>query len=448
MHETERFDAFLSQRVNLSQSRINRLDAHVEAVSNFFSRGNGEFGSRFVQVVPQGSYAHGTIINPVSANDEFDADILVEVEENLDWSAADYVQKLYEDFRGSGVYRDKVHRRSRCVLVDYANEFHLDAVPFVRRVAGAYITHRHEDRFELTDPEAFNEWLDEKNREANGNLVKALRLLKYLRDFKNRFDIKSVLLTILVGERVSPVDQLVEPGCYDDVPSTLRKLCLSLDDYLQQNAQKPHIADPGCPTESYDHRLTHEKYANFRDRFHFYAEKIDKAYAEEDPVRSLSQWTEIFGEDFRQVDVTVELSQKTALTAATERTEQQIDRDFGFPIRIDRNLAFKIRGRVVPRTGFRNYILSRQGNKVLKHMDIDFFVEKCDVPKPYDLYWKVVNRGEEAQDASSLRGEIIQDAGLERKRESTLYRGRHYVEAFVVKGGFCVARDRQSVIIQ
>lgn len=31
--------------------------------------------------LPRGSYAHRTIINPVRANDEFDADLLVEMDE-------------------------------------------------------------------------------------------------------------------------------------------------------------------------------------------------------------------------------------------------------------------------------------------------------------------------------------------------------------------------------
>ena len=71
----------------------------------------------------------------------------------------------------------------------------------------------------------------------------------------------------------------------------------------------------------------------------------------------------------------------------------------------------------------------------------------CDVPKPYEVYWKVRNTGAEAAKVGQLRGEITRDAGSESKRESTAYRGSHYVECFVVKNGVCFASDKQLVFV-
>jgi len=40
----------------------------------------------------------------VDDNDEFDADLLLELTEEPDWSAQDYVEELYKAFRASSRY--------------------------------------------------------------------------------------------------------------------------------------------------------------------------------------------------------------------------------------------------------------------------------------------------------------------------------------------------------
>ncbi|MEZ0115144.1 hypothetical protein ABH920_009179 [Catenulispora sp. EB89] len=110
MKLTSHFDAFLKVKVNLTDARLELLDERVVAVTNFLKASEDAKASRFLGVIPQGSYAHRTIINPVDTNDEFDADALLELEENADWSAEDYVEELYKAFRRSGKYRYMVSR--------------------------------------------------------------------------------------------------------------------------------------------------------------------------------------------------------------------------------------------------------------------------------------------------------------------------------------------------
>jgi hypothetical protein len=82
----------------------------------------------------------------------------------------------------------------------------------------------------------------------------------------------------------------------------------------------------------------------------------------------------------------------------------------------------------------------------VKGRRLTFRIARCDVPPPYDIYWKVRNRGAEAADRQALRGEIIH--GGDTKVESTLYRGSHWVECYIVKHGVCVARDHHPVTIR
>jgi hypothetical protein len=196
------FKNFLDNQVNLNSSRIKTLDERTEAITHFL-KNSDLLEENFIDVIPQGSYAHKTIIKPVRTTDEYDADILLQLEEFTDWKAQDYVENLYTLFRGSNVYRDKVSRKTRCVTITYANDFHMDIVPFMERHGQKYITNRHENIFELTDPEKFTDWLDERSRITKHHFVKVVRLIKYIRDYKRTFSVKSIILNTLLGEQIN-----------------------------------------------------------------------------------------------------------------------------------------------------------------------------------------------------------------------------------------------------
>ena len=74
-----------------------------------------------------GSWAHKTIIRPVDSG-EFDADLIVFVEHVEGWTAATYIDELYNAFRANATYKDKVNRLSHCVTVSYASE-EIDVAP-------------------------------------------------------------------------------------------------------------------------------------------------------------------------------------------------------------------------------------------------------------------------------------------------------------------------------
>ena len=119
--------------------------------------------------------------------------------QNPQWRAKDYVNEVNRTLRGNKNYADKLRLKTRCVTVDYAGEFHLDVVPRVTIKGKHYICNRTADRFEETDGTGYREWFNEKNRITAGNLKRVVRLLKYLRDHKNSYTVKSIMLTTLAG---------------------------------------------------------------------------------------------------------------------------------------------------------------------------------------------------------------------------------------------------------
>lgn len=442
------FDAFLNNKVNLSDGRIETLDNRVDAVSNFLSSGDDVISNNFIDLIPQGSYAHRTIINPVDANDEFDADVLLDMNEVDGWEAEDYVEQLYQVFRSNGTYKDKVSRRSRCVTVNYAGEFHMDVVPFLTRHGERFITNRGTNQFERTNPEGFNEWLDGQNRITSGRLVKVIRLLKYIRDFKNNFSVKSVILTILVGEQVNDAALWADPDHYKDVRTALVNLLTDLNEYLQANPLMPSIDDPSCPTENFNHRWNQEQYANFRNWIATYTSWARDAYDETDSEESYEKWRKLFGDKFGTYDTsTSKASEAHRSVAGVRDTEEFIEIKFA-GVALNPVYSIKLQAKTVSRNGWRNYVLSTRGNKVSRGRSINFSIKSSNLPSSYELWWKVRNVGAEAIAKNMIRGQIERDSGSRSRTEPASFRGSHYVEIYVVQNGVVVAKDHHPVVIQ
>jgi hypothetical protein len=147
-----------------------------------------------LDTVPQGSWAHKTIIRPPLGK-EFDAEFLVQLAEDASWNAdpQKYSDAIWEALVNHGIYKIMTTQKNRCVRVRYANFCHVDIVPYVVRSDGyEVIVNRTTNNFETTNPIGFTSWLQEKDDLTSGNLRKVIRLLKHLRDRQGAFVIKSI----------------------------------------------------------------------------------------------------------------------------------------------------------------------------------------------------------------------------------------------------------------
>lgn len=98
------------------------------------------------------------------------------------------------------------------------------------------------------------------------------------------------------------------------------------------------------------------------------------------------------------------------------------------------------------RHGFRPTVFRSNPSPLPKGINLDFEVE-TNVPKPFKVYWQVVNTGNEAHRAGQLRGDFYDSSSSGKSRtESTKFQGMHWVEGFVVKDGLCVARTGEFVV--
>ena len=236
MKQTRDFDDFMSEHVNINDSRLDRLKRGVRGVSEYL----GKNLDGFQKVERQGSYALRTIVKPVNDH-EYDADILLYMKYVPGKSPKAYIADVYHCMRENQTYADKVRRKTRCVVVDYAGDFHLDIVPCIIRGKKQFICNRKTNRFEPTDGTGYRDWFNDKNRITSGNLKRVTRLFKYLRDHKQTFTAPSILLTTLIGKTVRNSDGKQQFGT---LPDALRTVSNRINDFLRKNPDMPKIKKP------------------------------------------------------------------------------------------------------------------------------------------------------------------------------------------------------------
>ncbi|MCY4232675.1 MAG: SEC-C metal-binding domain-containing protein [Bacteroidetes bacterium] len=296
MKHTNYFNDFLNQKVNLNQSRLDTLDQRVQSVTTLLEQKL----TGYRKFRPQGSYSHKTIIKPVATNDEFDADILIYIKDEdfdpFDFRT-DYVREIYNVFNDHGKYRSIAHTGTRNVSIDYEGDFHIDIVPCIEYQDEFYVCNRVERTYEKTDGDGYRKWFIHKNIITSNNLLRKItRLIKFQRDHKSNYTIKSILLTTLLGSHVYDSD--AESSEFRDVPQALMTMSSRINHFLQANLHMPTIYNPVLPEEDFNRNWNEVQYQNFRRKFDLYNSIIQKACRETDHNKSVQLWRRVFGDDF------------------------------------------------------------------------------------------------------------------------------------------------------
>ena len=292
MKHNEEFADFLRDHVNLNQTRIDQLEEHISAVTSYLK--NNHDGFR--RTDKQGSHALGTIIKPVKEDDEYDADLLAIVDKNGD-KPAPYVDELYKTLQESDRYKDKIEKWNRCVKVKYAGDCHLDVVPCVKEGDKFYVCPRNQEELEETDGTGFRDWFNDQNRLTKGNLKRTVRLLKFLRDHKDNFEVPSVILTALAGRAIQAQDEGSER--VSTMADTVATVLSRMDNYLKRHDKIPTITNPGNTSLTLKTQWTDRQYQNFRDRIRDYAKTARQARDEQDKEKSIAAWQRLFGDGFK-----------------------------------------------------------------------------------------------------------------------------------------------------
>ena len=436
----------MKNTVNLNQSRIDTLTSRVDVIDRFLK--NDElFKEIYIETGLQGSYAHRTIIKPSPKSPEFDADLMLYIDENEEWEPKDYIEELYKRFKENSNYKNIVGRRTRCVTLDYAGEFHMDVVPCIVRDSfwngeTYHVCNRNDNVEELSDPKGYTEWFQDKNRQVGNNyLIKTVRLIKYLRDIKQTFSCKSILLTTLLANQVGGFGALFVD--YEDLPTTLKIIVNNLNAYLQDNPVMSVVSNPVNDDENFNRHWDQDKYTNFRAQIKKYNDWINDAYDEAGQAESIKKWQKIFGDDF----------DKAVAKKSTSVAESRDPKGTTFPIPAHvepppwKVLSGVINPKIrvtIHRANDGSPAIAEMGTSVSQPVGRNLKVRMeylGGVSPGFSLYWQIVNTGDEASAAGDLRGKIIYGGNV--RWEDTRYKGVHWIECFIVddKKKICTGRS-------
>lgn len=466
MKHVDLFKDFLKDTVNLNDTRIKELETSTNAIRNAVRASAWE--PHLQGWMEQGSWAHKTIIKPVDQG-EFDADLIVFVQPVDGWDAAKYIDTLYDAFRANNTYKDMVRRWSHCVTITYANDKKVDVAPVVVNRGGferLEVCNRDSNQFERTEPRKYTEWLVQRNGySGNNSFRKVTRLIKYLRDIKTRFTCSSVLLTTILGYRISSADQ--GSALFADTPTALKTVFGRMDDWLQKNHLKPTVTNPYLPNENFADAWTDEQYTNFRDRIHRYREWIDDAYDEQDRAESIAKWRRVFGDDFAAgVVVNEGKSAGQLVVADMRRTLAEASQFAGDLVEAIKRFG----GRILPASFNRRPYMEAPrwktapvNQQILVAVRANLHSNKGSTPPlkeiqtleplpagywlhfrassnmglpfsstEYTVMWRVTNTDEAAARENALRGQFERPEADNSRWEQLQYRGVHLVEAFVI----------------
>ena len=135
---TESTDILLADvaiRIQLRPTHYNMAVERYQKISKLIERGDSPLKDRVDLFYPQGSMAIGATIASKLKTDEFDIDVVAQLDLPDSVSPSDPLDLLFEAIRGEpgSRYYQMTKRRTRCVTVNYSDKMHIDITPLIRR---------------------------------------------------------------------------------------------------------------------------------------------------------------------------------------------------------------------------------------------------------------------------------------------------------------------------
>ena len=165
-----------------------------------------------------------------------------------------------------------------------------------------FVCPRDGDKFKRTDGAGYREWFNDQNDITSGNLKRVVRLLKYARDHKARFDCTSIVLTTLAAETILPGDG--SNGSVSTQADALTTVLERMSENLDRTPYPPSIRNPALATEpnpedreEFDPKWTPGEYNSFKAVIRRIARD---ALEETDKKKSIDKWQKVCGEKFAE----------------------------------------------------------------------------------------------------------------------------------------------------
>lgn len=429
MSISQNFQSFLNNLKISNDEQISLRYGEITASLNKEFRNTESKTENNLQV---GSYGRWTGIKGIS---DLDMLYLMPQKKWLDYDVAGGQSALLTDTKNVIKKRypnTNIFVDSPVVRVLYKN-FHVEVQPVFEQADGSfkYPDTRNGGSWKTTKPRDEITEISKSDKEKNYNLRP---LCKMIRAWKNKHGVAmgGLMIDTLAN------NFLKSTSAYDD-KSFLYYDYMSRDffEFISNEPDKEHYAALG----SGQRVKVKAKFQKAAKKAHGLCVKaIDAANTDSENKK----WQKIYGRHFPAA-ISVVKSESTDISR-DDNTEQFIEDMFSVDIKYPLQIDCTVSQNGYRETTLRDFL--KQKVRIKTSRSLNFHVVGGVIPGNYSVYWKVLNRGDEAIKRKCIRGQIKKDQGHLQIEEHSNFHGDHIVECYYVVNDVVVAKDRIEVPIE
>jgi hypothetical protein len=490
----------LASRLDISDTHYEAAKRSYESVGSWLNRAESSIVAYKPTIYSQGSFRLGTVIRPPSDEDFFDLDIVCEINR----LKTDTTQKELKEAIGAelAAYTKRHNMESPepgqyCWTMLYADsaQFQMDVLPaipdastqrlllearqldvtWVKTAIG--ITNTKHPQYEqvtrewtTSNPRGYAAWFRSRMEQifmakrrslalsenqadveripehrVKTPLQSAIQILKRHRNgaFADRPNIRpaSIILTTLSAHSYSQEETIA---------GALFRILRCMDSFIEDRIGIPWIPNPSDARENFANRWENEP--EMKDAFYEWLNSARNDFEAASQLSERAAITEGLAKHMGR-GLMEKVSSDEKKPSSRARITTALARILAAPHKQAPSWptlrAASVRlSATASRRGFRPAQIANNGPALYKHCDLQFEAQ-TDARRPYDVYWQVVNTGDQAREAQGLRGTFESartEIGRLKKEETTLYSGTHSLECFIVKDGYCVAQSGPFIV--
>lgn len=432
----EDFNTFIS---SLEPTNIDEMETTVgEIAKKLNKKYYGLTGDSSSHMYIVGSVGRTTSIKGVS-----DLDILFEL--------PDSVYKQYDAYESNGqsallkdvriVLKDrypntKISGDGQVVVIKFSN-YTVELVPGFKQTDNSFKYPDTHDGGKWRTTKPLEEIAESKStsEDTDGNFKYIANMLRAWKN-KQGFKFGGLLIDTLTYNFLNSNTEYknIEFDSYLDMTKELFKYLKELNKsqsywYALGSNQQVYNCDNGKFVNKA--KSVHKKIENLTEESSNINKELRKIFGNKFPKKSTQELREVYS---------------YGIIKSHSDTEQFIEDMFQVDIRYSLNIDC-----TVTQDGYRPKLLSamlKDSTFLQPKKSLEFFIENIDeqITGEYDIYWKVKNEGQVAEQRNCIRGQIKKH-NTPKIKEATDFKGEHYVECYIVQDGVCIAMDKIDVPI-
>jgi len=494
----------IGKALDISKSQYELVESRYKAVANHLSKEDSLLKDFKPDIMPQGSFLLGTMVKPIMEDDELDVDLVCRLNgKKYAWAQYHLKQEVGNQIKENENYNRMLDEEGkRCWTLLYADstKFHMDILPAIIgndhfefleksyndlkddgieklsiRITDRTLSNYYNDTNILnwlkSNPFGYAGWFNDRKKtriqirqvlneqikpipnyqDNKAPLQRSVQILKRHRDIMFGGDEDkpiSIIITTLVAKAYQGEENLINA-----LTNIIENMKFYIDYVFspEHNKEIAWISNPVNNQENFADKWP--DYPIKEQNFHAWLEKVQGDFE----VLKSGDYTMIYR-------ILKNIIGSTAVNEGFQNSgfDNYISESY-YPAIFDRSLL-NVSHREQPYWPLRliyNVDIYGYYKKDKKQINITpsttvpksseiFFTATTNTTRPFEVYWQVVNTGNEAELDGGLRGKIFGSKTLGvgglRQKEHSLYKGIHWIQCFIVKNNVCVARSSEFFV--